>query len=267
MFKKIYIEITNNCNLNCDFCIGNERRKKFISKDEFNVLLDKLEGYTKYLYFHVMGEPLLHPNINELIDMAKDRYFINITTNGYLIKRIEDNKNIRQVNISLHSYDTKYNKSIEDYLSDVFSASDKLVSNGSYIKYRLWVGNENRDVIIKTLEDKYDVEIGNLDNIKLSDKVYYEVEQEFIWPSMDNDYYNECGLCMGCRSHIGILVDGTVVPCCLDSAGIINLGNIYKNELNDIIGSEFFNSLKKGFLENKKVHELCRKCNFYDLRR
>ena len=72
---------------------------------------------------------------------------------------------------------------------------------------------------------------------------------------------------MGCRTHIGILVDGTVVPCCLDSAGIINLGNVYKQDLNDIISSEIFNSLKKGFMENKKIHELCKKCNFYDLRR
>ena len=89
-FKKVYLEITNGCNLNCDFCIGNKRDKKFITKEEFNILMDKLEGYTKYLYFHVMGEPLLHPNINELIDMAVSRYFINITTNGYLIKRIEN---------------------------------------------------------------------------------------------------------------------------------------------------------------------------------
>lgn len=266
MYKKIYLEITNNCNLNCDFCIGNKRDKKFISKDEFNILMDKLEGYTKYLYFHVMGEPLLHPNINELIDMAVNRYFINITTNGYLIKRIENNKNIRQVNISLHSFDKKYNKSLEDYMEDIFNSVDKLVESGTYIKYRLWVGNDNRDNIIKLLEDKYGVSIDE-DSVKLSDNVYYEVEQEFIWPSVDNDYYNECGSCMGCRTHIGILVDGTVVPCCLDSAGIINLGNIYKNDLNDIISSEIFDSLKKGFLDNKKIHELCRKCNFYDLRR
>ena len=70
MFKKIYVEITNNCNLNCDFCIGNKRDKKFIDIDTFNTLLDKLDGYTNYLYFHVMGEPLLHPKINELIDIA-----------------------------------------------------------------------------------------------------------------------------------------------------------------------------------------------------
>lgn len=94
MFKKIYVEITNNCNLNCSFCNGNKRDKLFINIESFNNLLDKLEGYTKYLYFHVMGEPLLHPKINELIDLASKRYFVNITSNGYLIDRIANNSNI-----------------------------------------------------------------------------------------------------------------------------------------------------------------------------
>jgi radical SAM protein with 4Fe4S-binding SPASM domain len=266
MFKKIYIEITNKCNLNCDFCIGNERNKKFISLEDFNLLLDKLNGYTKYLYFHVMGEPLLHPYINDLINEGSKRYFINITTNGYLIKRIKDNKNIRQVNISLHSYDEKYQKSMESYLNDVFEASDELVKNGTYIKYRMWVGNDNSEIIKKRLEDKYSVVIDK-DVVKLSDNVYFEVEHEFIWPSLDNDYYNEIGSCRGLRDHIGILVDGTVIPCCLDSAGVINLGNVYKQDLNDIIGSDLFKEMKQGFLNNKKIHELCKKCNFYDIRR
>ena len=267
MYKKIYLEITNNCNLDCSFCIGNKRSKKFISIEEFKILLDKLEGYTKYLYFHVMGEPLLHPKINELIELASERYFVNITSNGYLIKRIEDNKNIRQINLSLHSYDEKYNKSFDDYINDIFSSVDKLIENNTYVKYRVWVNSEYKEKLLCKLNEKYDVVIGDNKSLKLADNIYYEVEEEFIWPSMDNDYYTEEGSCRGLRDHIGILVDGTVVPCCLDSAGIINLGNIYKQDLNDIISSDLVKGMKQGFLDNKKIHELCRKCNFYDLRR
>ena len=267
MFKKIYLEITNNCNLDCSFCIGNKRNKKFIDIEQFNVLLSKIEGFTKYVYFHVMGEPLLHPKINDLIDLASSKYFVNITTNGYLIKRIENNKNIRQVNISLHSFDTKYNKSFDEYISDVFNSVDKLVENNTYVKYRVWVNSEYKNMLLSKLEEKYGVIIGDYKTIKLANNTYYEVEEEFIWPSLDNDYYNEEGSCRGLRDHIGILVDGTIIPCCLDSAGIVNLGNIYKQDLNDIIGSDLFKEMKQGFLDNKKVHELCRKCNFYDLRR
>lgn len=267
MYKKIYIEITNVCNLNCSFCIGNKRVKEFISLDKFKIILNKLDGYTKYLYFHIMGEPLMHPNINELIDIASKRYGVNITTNGYMINKIKDNKSIRQVNISLHSFDSKYNVLLENYLNDVFEAVDNLVINNTYISYRLWVNSNNKKDILDRLGDRYNVVIGKEKHLKLAENIYFDVEDEFIWPSLDNDYYEENGSCMGCRSHIGILVDGTVVPCCLDSAGIINLGNIYKQNLDDIISSTLYKEMQQGFLNNKKIHELCKKCNFYKLKK
>lgn len=267
MFKKVYIEITNNCNLKCPFCIGNNRKKKFIEMQEFEILLGKLNGFTKYLYFHVMGEPLLHPKINELINLAARNYFINITSNGYLINKIYDNKNVRQLNISLHSYNEIFDKSLNDYMSDIFNTVNNLVLNNTIIKYRLWVNSVYKKEIIKLLEKEYEVKIGDMKTVKLAHNIYYEVADEFIWPSMDNNYYKETGSCRGLRDHIGVLVDGTVVPCCLDSAGVIDLGNIYKEDLNDIISSNLVKEMKQGFCENKKVHEFCRKCNFYELRK
>ena len=266
MFKKIYIEVTNNCNLDCSFCLKNNRSKEFISLDKFKVLLKNIEGYAKYLYFHVMGEPLLHPYINDLIDIASSKYNVNITTNGYLINKIKNNPNVRQINISLHSYSKKYNISIDDYMNNIFDTVDNLATNNTYISYRLWVNSKYKQEIIKRLNNKYQVTI-NKDKMSLADNVYFETEEEFIWPSYDNDYYNETGSCRGLRDHIGILVDGTVIPCCLDSNGLINLGNIYNTKLSDIINSSLFKEMKQGFLNNKKIHELCKKCNFYNLRR
>ena len=267
MFKRIYVEITNKCNLNCSFCKGTNREGRFIDMDSFSILLNKLKGYTKYLYFHIMGEPLLHPHINELIDMASKDYYINITSNGYLIDRIVNNKNIRQLNISLHSFDKRYGKSLDEYLDNIFSGTDILNSNGTIINYRIWVDSVNKSDVINRLESKYKVKIGNKDKVKLGNNIFYEIEEEFIWPSLDNDYYNDKGSCMGTRDHIGILVDGTVVPCCLDSDGIINLGNVYKNDINDIINSDIFRNINEGFLCNEKRNELCKKCNFYELRK
>ena len=129
MFKKIYLEITNNCNLSCDFCIKNSRPRKFMSKSEFLQVLDKVKSHTNYLYFHVLGEPLIHPLINEFIDIASSDFNINLTTNGYFIKNIIDNKSIRQINISLHSFNIKYNKSLDNYLEDIFETIESLKSN------------------------------------------------------------------------------------------------------------------------------------------
>ena len=263
MFKKIYIEITNNCNLNCNFCIKNSRPRKNISISEFKILINKLKGHTKYLYFHILGEPLIHPNINDLINIASKDFNINITTNGYFLKNIKDNKNIRQLNISLHSFDNKYKKNLSDYLNDIFNTVD-ILKDTTIIKYRLWTKNTNSKEIIEYLNKKYNKVITN--NCKLDNNIYFEKEEEFIWPSLDNQDINVYGSCLGTKTHIGILVDGTVVPCCLDSKGIINLGNIYKQELNDIINNDLFREIKKGFQNNKKIHPLCQRCNFYNMR-
>ena len=259
MYKKVYVEITNNCNLNCDFCIGNKRDKKFIDIDDFNIVLGKLKGYTKYLYLHVMGEPLMHPKINELIDMATDSYYVNITTNGYLIDRLKTNK-VRQLNISIHSYDEKYGVSLSEYMNNIFDVVDKL--SDTYISYRLWVSNSNTDKIISILEKHYNTKINTYDSIKLKDRVFVNFNESFIWPSLDNEINNSVGTCYALRDHIGILVDGSIVPCCLDSNGKIVLGNIYKDDLDDIINSTRYVNMLNGFRNNIKCEELCQKCDF-----
>ncbi|MBQ7031200.1 MAG: SPASM domain-containing protein [Bacilli bacterium] len=263
MYKKVYLEITNNCNLNCSFCIKNNRDKKFITMDEYKIVLDKLKDYTKYLYFHVSGEPLLHPNINDLINLASSNFQINITTNGYLIKRIKDNHNIRQINISLHSFSNKYNITLESYMEDIFDVIDSLKKD-TYFSLRFWVNNEFNSKIIEMINDRYNVNLELQTGFKITDNVFVSVNKEFIWPDLNNDYYNEDGTCYALKDHIGILVNGDVVPCCLDANGVIKLGNIYEDDLNEIINGDRYKKMLEGFKNNKKCEELCKKCNFLE---
>ena len=262
-FKKIYIEITNACNLSCDFCIKNERKIKYISEHEFKILLDKLKNYTDYLYFHILGEPLMHKDINNLIDYASNNFNINITTNGYLIDRIKNNKNIRQVNISLHSFSDKYKVKLEDYLNNIFDTIDELTKNNTYISLRLWVKNKYNNEIIDYINKKYNLNIDyNIKNYKINNKLFINNFHEFIWPDLNNNYYNKKGTCFGLISHIGILVDGTIIPCCLDSRGDINLGNIYNNSLDEVLNSDRVKNMINNFKNKEKCEELCKHCNF-----
>lgn len=261
MYKKVYVEITNNCNLNCDFCTHNKRENKFISVDDFKIVLDKLKGHTDYIYMHVLGEPLLHPDINELINIASLNYKINITTNGYLIDRIKDNHNIRQVNISLHSYT---HDDINSYLNKIFEVANNL-SDTTYISYRLWVRGKYTKEIVDSINKRYNVniDINNIPNeIKLSKNIYFNTHEEFVWPSLDRKEEFLHGKCYALKDHIGILVDGSIVPCCLDGDGIITLGNIYNDSLNDIINSKRYQDMLNGFKNNIKCEKLCQKCNF-----
>ena len=135
-FKKIYIETTNLCNLNCDFCIKNRRKNEIMTIQNFKIILSKIKNYTNYIYLHILGEPLLNPKLNEFILLASNEGFnINITTNGYLIDKIKYNKNIRQVNISLHSFDVKYNVELKKYLNNIFDSVEELIKNGDLYEY------------------------------------------------------------------------------------------------------------------------------------
>ena len=264
MYKKIYIEITNDCNLSCSFCIKNKRIKKYMSFKEFKTVLNNIENYTKYIYLHVLGEPLMHPSINEFINYASKRYKVNITTNGYLINNIRENKNIRQINISLHSFSDKYNISLEDYINNIFNVVE-ILKKFTYVSFRLWTNNKYSNKIIDLINKKYNVNL-DINNIKnnttITNNVFISINEEFIWPDKNNGYYNEVGTCYALRDHIGILVDGTIIPCCLDSKGDIKLGNIFKDSLNNIIKNDRYQNMLNGFKNNKKCELLCKKCKY-----
>ena len=242
--KKVYIEITNNCNLNCSFCIHNKREAKYMSMNEFKIILSKLKGHTKYLYFHVLGEPLIHPLINEFINEASKDFYVNITTNGYFIDKIINNKNIRQINISLHSGVGN----IDNYIKKIFSFSDILKKN-TYVNYRLWLGSNKK--IIEKLEEKYNVKITSFLITSWIDDV-------------NNNIYKTSGKCYGIRDHVGILVDGSVVPCCLDGNGSIKLGNIFESSLDSILNSKRALKMVEGFKNKKLEEELCKHCGFIE---
>ncbi len=265
--KKVYLEITNRCNLNCDFCIKNQRKIKDISFDEFKRIVAKIKDYTDELYLHVLGEPLLHKDINKFIDYASDNgILVNITTNGYLIDKIKDNKNIHRLNVSIHSYNSKYKITLEDYLNNIFTVIDKLRSK-TFVSLRIWFEGKNNQEMLKYINERYKSKIDKFTH----DTVYIIAKNlvinsfhKFIWPDLNNNYYSEKGTCYGLINHIGILSDGTIIPCCLDSQGIINLGNIYKDDLADIFNSQRVKDMISGFKHNQKCEELCRHCKFLE---
>ena len=264
-FKKVYIEICNGCNLNCDFCIKNSRQVKYIKRDEYEYIINKIAGYTKEIYLHVLGEPLMHKDINYFIDYAHNMgILVNITTNGYLINKIKDNKNIHRLNISMHSFNSRYGIEIDEYIDNVFYVVDNL-RDKTFVSLRLWVKNENTKKILEYINKRYGTKILKIDNnkkIKISNNLIIDSFHEFIWPDINNSYYNENGRCNGLIDHFGILSTGEIIPCCLDSKGIINLGNIYQDNLEDVFNSKLVKEMREGFLNNKKCQELCRHCGF-----
>ena len=269
-YKRIYIEITNNCNLNCSFCSEVLKPRRNMSLEEFEEVLNKIKDYTDYIYLHVKGEPLVHKDIIEFINKANEYNLkVNLTTNGVLFdkyaKELGKCKNLNKINFSLHSENNKPN-----YLEDIFD-NIKYLSTNTTVIYRLWTLKNNKldeksTIIVDKIKEYYNLssetvdKIKNENNIKISSTIYVDKDNEFIWPTVNN--HKSEGFCYGLSTHIAILVDGTVVPCCLDSNGVIELGNIFTDSLEDVINSNRYQNLLKSLRDRKPCEELCKSCVF-----
>ncbi|MFF2797704.1 radical SAM/SPASM domain-containing protein [Lysinibacillus xylanilyticus] len=282
-FKKVYIEITSVCNLACSFCPPTARAKGLIKVEQFNKILDEIRPHTKYIYLHVKGEPLLHPRIDQLLDAAHEKGFkVNITTNGTLIKKnrekILGKPALRQINFSLHSFDGhEGSENREKYLEDILDFVRASRDYSTIISYRLWnlqkdhvteiAARRNRETL-EILENEYNLDyrieekVQPGKGVKIASNIYLNQDHEFKWPSLLEPEDEGKGFCHALRSQAAILVDGTVVPCCLDGEGVINLGNVNEKSFTDIVQGERANNIVDGFSRREAVEELCRKCGY-----
>ena len=271
-FNKIYIEITNICNLNCSFCSKDNRSPKEMTPNEFETILKDISNYTKNIYLHIKGEPLLHSQLKKILEITnKYNVFVRITTNGTLLKQklsiLTKFDNIKQINISLHSENNQKN-----YFENIFTTCD-ILSKKIPIIYRIWTLEELKldklsTIIVDKISNYYKLDnaikekIIKENNIKIKNNIYLDKDNKFTWPKDTSNSNITYGNCLGTKTHIGILVNGTVVPCCLDSEGIIKLGNIFEENLKDIMQKELFKNINNGFKNNKLVCNLCKNCTF-----
>ena len=274
MFKKIYIEITNICNLKCKFCPETSRKKESMSIKKFESVIKKIHNHTNLITLHVKGEPLLHKNLEEIIHiLEKYNLKANITTNGTLIKEklgiIKKSKAVRQINFSIHSI-TQNEKLNNHYLQDVFECVEEL--KNIIISYRLWnmqsiKENDINTSIIKAIEGYYNIQ--NLkeqllenNSVKLRENLFINQDIEFTWPDINKEKIIEKGRCLALKEQVAILVDGTVVPCCLDNNGDIPLGNIFEETMEEILEKSKTVTIKKNFENGIITCDLCKTCGF-----
>lgn len=241
-----------------------------MSGEEFSIVLDKLTDQTKYIYYHLMGEPLTHPNLPEFIKMAGRRgYKSIITTNGTLLgKRCGEllSAGLHKVNISLHSFEEGGEEAHIRYVSELADFAKTAADRGVIVVFRLWNsgydGGKN-ELAIRTLGERISGDWAeNTRGIKIRERIYLEWGERFEWPDSCAEVKGERFFCYGLRDQFGILCDGTVVPCCLDSDGVIALGNIFDEEITSILSSERAQAITQGFSRGKAVEDLCRRCGY-----
>lgn len=270
MYSKVYVEITNQCNRDCSFCPGTARAPRMMSLEEFSVVAEKLRGVTKFLYYHLMGEPLTHPALPDMIRKASQLGFRSIiTTNGTLLgtrgQALLD-AGVHKVNISVHSFEEGTVENYLDYINGCMEFADRASRMGTLAVFRLWNQgcDEGRNISTLDLMHKRFPQPWKEEprGTRIQDRMYLEYGERFEWPDLQAQDRGKRVFCYGLRDHFGILCDGTVVPCCLDHNGDIPLGNIFRQELSQILSSPRAKAMVDGFSCRKAPEELCRRCGY-----
>ena len=270
-FQKVYVEISNLCNLCCSFCPGTKRQKRAMTDEEFASLLPKLRSYTEYLYFHLMGEPLCHPKLGIFLNLAhREGFKVILTTNGTLLEAKQElllnSDGLHKVNISLHAFEANdLDVPFEEYLRRCF-AFGKAAEGKVLIAYRLWNhgGKDARNEEILRLMKQYFTEdwVTERRGIRIGSRIYLEHGDKFDWPDLSAEDGGDAVFCYGLRDQLGVLCDGTVVPCCLDHEGDLALGNLFTQDMDTILASERAKAIYEGFSNRKAAEDLCRRCGY-----
>lgn len=270
MITRCYLEITNICNLNCVFCPKTTRAKHMLTLDEFDTLTTHLQGKVKFLYFHLMGEPFLHPLLPQFMLMAREKGFIPVvTTNGTLLSQRADLLDAlpHKLQISLHSHVGNGKENIAQYINEVMTFATEAAHRGCIVVLRLWNegGHNHMNEAILSLIAQHQPEpwVPRADGWKLTENLFLENDNMFEWPDLEHAAYTEDNVfCYALRNQIGVLVDGTVVPCCLDHNGDLSLGNLYEQSLEHILASPRAQALYQGFTHHTAVEPLCQRCGY-----
>jgi radical SAM protein with 4Fe4S-binding SPASM domain len=242
-----------------------------MTQAELEILLPKLRPWSDFLYFHLMGEPLCHPHLESFLTSAENHGFkVILTTNGTLLEKqktlLLSAKALHKVNISLHAFEANdLAIPFETYLQQCFTFA-KAAEGTKLVVFRLWNhgGADQRNMdILASLENHFPKPwIQERKGIRIGNRVYLEYGDKFDWPDLNAEDQGDHVFCYGLRDQIGVLCDGTVVPCCLDHDGDLALGNLLEEELDTILESDRARAIYQGFSNRLAAEELCRKCGY-----
>lgn len=267
MIDRCYIEITNTCNLDCHFCPKHQRKRRQLSAEEFDLLTDKVRGKVCFLYFHLMGEPLLHPLLPQFITMAREKGFKTVlTSNGTLLHRAMNLLDTlpHKVQLSLHSHESNARGELSSYMEEVMTFATQAAAKGTCVVLRLWnqggMDKENEQVMDYIAEYVPRPWKERPDGFRLCDNLYLEFDRKFEWPSANASSAMREVFCKALLKQIGVLSDGSLVPCCLDHNGDVVLGNLFHQSLEEILSSPRAQAMIEGFQHHTATEALCQNC-------
>ncbi len=278
---RLNIEPTNYCNLSCSMCPRELNRPfGYMDANFFREIIDESIMYGKRLIITLTkdGEPLLHPELPQMIKYAKDKesaHKINFYTNGILLTEAKSIELIKSgldtMHISIDAFTKEtYKKvknsekldTVEENVKRLIELKKKHHSKTPLIIVKIIqtpdTQNEIKPFIHKWKGIADFVEIGeyhnwdgtvknsNQSNLNKLSNGINRYPCTFLW-------YNPV-----------ILWDGRVTTCCVDYQGKGVVGDIKENSLAEIWQGERLQKIRNAHLENNYDRfPLCSNCKFW----
>lgn len=248
-----------------------------MSVQQFQHVINQIAPLTDAVCLHLMGEPLLHPQLDQILEICEN-YSIKVllTTNGTLLDKnlpMLTKKKVKRLSVSLHSYEANRQAlSLDSYMRNILESIQEIAKNGTYVELRLWNATPNdiaqnllNSQILDIIANYFSIKIctDNTRRIDIAPNIYIGFDDAFLWPTHTQQGNKDCSkFCYGLRTHFGILCDGTVVACCLDNDGQLALGNAFKDDIQSILTTQRAQNIAKGFSHHNAIEPFCQSCQF-----
>ncbi len=284
----ISIEPSSICNLQCPECLSGlkkiERNNVFIDLDIYKKIITEISKKTWIINLYLQGEPLLHPEIIEMIRIAKKEGLMTvISSNGNLIsEQLAQDLVSSGLDMLILSIDGWNQDSYEEYRKG--GNFEKLLSGMTFLKIAKQNStSKNPSLVAQSLfTSVIENNIAEIKKIAIekgfdftfkSIQVYGNQDENHLLPNKQNQkrYSDSSGdikllkkpknHCRRLWTHSVITTDADMVACCNDKIPNHIFGNICQNDIKTILKSENRINFQKAVLQKKSDINICRNCN------
>lgn len=270
-FQRVYIEITNRCNLRCSFCTRTAKAPRDLSAAEFERILHQVQSYTNLICLHVQGEPLLHPGFEEILTCCDHSGIrVHLVTNGTLLARhpqLQEHRSLYKISFSLQSLPFQGSDREETLQRIMVFARQASAAGRPYVELRFWrteqLNSPEIQTALRVLCDHpplQDTAFAHQKQILPYVRICYD--NAFVWPAAETEKTGTAGTCLGGRKQLAVLSDGTVTACCLDADGQICFGNVLEQDLADILAGTRYQNFLTALRQHVLLEPLCQRCTY-----
>ncbi|WQT08045.1 SPASM domain-containing protein [Helicobacter pylori] len=276
-FKKIYIELSDICGLQCSFCPNHKNIRGVMPLELFEKICKEAAPLTPIITFHVLGDPCKLKNLNHYLNAAKRFSLkVDLVTSGAYLHNFETllQDAIYQISISLDAGLDNHNKLNQHrYIQKILEFCRYKCEKNSEVFLNLRIQDstlEKHQNLIKPFLESF--ECVSLETLKsqgrarLFKKSFLNIQKTFKWPNLNAqnplNQESKTPYCYGLIKQIAILSNGVVVPCCMDTQAHINLGDLNHTPLKDILNSQKAMAIKTHFLKGEALELLCKNCSY-----